>query len=252
MNWKQPIDYQAIEKACGDDKLAVTLFTHILIRARNEKGVVKFANKIVELERGQFIYGRHSVGRYFPCSSKTIDRTLKRLEKLSKLLTNQRTPNFTIVTIRNYDSWVKLSKQMSKQCPSSVQAVSTNKSVKSEEIEKNGGEEKRAKKVNPLILGRGQINAVLKRFPGLTTSEAKEQVAECNAYMAISSEDYNNPGLFFIGWLKKFMHKKKEEEFLAKKQAEPGPARVTEKEASVNFKRLSEMKEVLVGKVGNL
>ena len=134
MNWKQPIDFARIREKTGDDKLASTLFTLILVKARNAPGIVTFCDKIVELKRGQTIYGRNKWQPFFgTTSATTIDRALKRLEKLHNLVSNQREHTFTVVTVINYDVWVELGQPsgqpVNNRRSTGEQPVNTNKSV---------------------------------------------------------------------------------------------------------------------------
>ena len=143
MNWKQPIDFARIREKTGSDKLASTLFILILAKARNAPGIVTFCDKIVELKRGQTIYGRNKWQPFFgTTSAATIDRALKRLEKLHNLVNSRRGHAFTIVTVINYDSWVGFGQpngqEMNNRRSTGEQLVNTNKSVKNvKSVKKN-------------------------------------------------------------------------------------------------------------------
>jgi hypothetical protein len=124
----------------------------------------------------------------------------------------------------------------------------------SEEKIKEGGveEEKTAadeqsqikpKKPNPINLTRGQITAYLKAFPGLTNTELKEQMNKCNLTMAMSSKPYDNPGLYFKGWLKKYMDEKAVKKT---KEASYKPIDIpdiSEEQRQSNLKKIAELKE---------
>jgi len=130
MIWKQPIPTN-LETDFGEDMLVYTLYILILLRACNEDVVVNFGGKLVDLKRGQTIFGRNKWCEYLSLSPKGIENLLKRLEKVPSKVTCERTRNCTLITILNYDSIVSMSAQQSaKQVPSKCQASATSKSVK--------------------------------------------------------------------------------------------------------------------------
>lgn len=100
---------------------------------------------------------------------------------------------------------------------------------------------------NRLNLSKGMIIAFAKEFKGLTTTEIEEQRIKCNAYMNMSSENYNNPGLFFRAWLKKYLHEKqvKANEETAKNQTINSLPDITEEQRQKNIQHLDEMRKSL-------
>lgn len=92
--------------------------------------------------------------------------------------------------------------------------------------------------------------AFLKEFPGLSTSELKEQTEKCNNYMAISSAEYSNPGLFLKGWLRKYMGEKRKEEIEKERNErfEKALPSQTEEQIKQNKERLEKMKNEMRGK----
>jgi len=100
------------------------------------------------------------------------------------------------------------------------------------------------KRTNNLSVSRSQMIAVLKEFPGLSTSEVREQIGKCNNYMAMSSCEYQNPGLFFRGWLKRYADEKRKAEAVEKKRraADESLPKLSEDQVVSNWKRLAELK----------
>lgn len=105
-----------------------------------------------------------------------------------------------------------------------------------------------SKKVNPLVLSRGQTISFLKAFPSLKTSELKEQMVLCNRHMNMSSHQYTDPGLYFKGWLKKYCEDKRQKKLseLNIKETKAYVADVPEKERQANLERIQKMKENLL------
>lgn len=101
-----------------------------------------------------------------------------------------------------------------------------------------------AKKINSLVLSPKQIQVILKEYPGLTNIEVKEQAIKCSDYMAISSSEYKNPGLFFRGWMKKFYNDWKTEQVrkkLIEKNNQNLPE-ISEEQRTKNIERIQEIK----------
>lgn len=136
-NWKQPID-PSLRYSCGEDYVAAVLFILLLLGTTNDRSVVKIGKYIVELHRGQVLYGRFAYAKYFGTTSpSTIDRALKRLATMHNKVNIQRTRHYTVVTIRNYDELISMNKYLNNQRTPVDQPMNTNKNGNSEEIDKN-------------------------------------------------------------------------------------------------------------------
>jgi len=101
-----------------------------------------------------------------------------------------------------------------------------------------------AKIINSLNLTKGQVMVLLKTFPGMSSEEIKAEARKCSDYMAMSSGDYKNPGLFFRGWMNKtypeWKKKRAEEERNAKlSQVLPD---LTPEQIERNRQRIAEIK----------
>ena len=142
MHWKQPIDTD-IYNWFEDDYLAMNLFIHLLLRARNEdmESPKMYKNKTYQLKRGQVLYGRNKFSEYVSSSPSGTDRALLRLSKVYSKVTSKRSTNYTIVTIQNYDELVAFEQAdeqvKNKRRTSKEQVKNTNKNVKKEKKEKN-------------------------------------------------------------------------------------------------------------------
>lgn len=159
--------------------------------------------------KGEFTITRNQLAKHLDLKPITAYKALKRLEerKMIVLVTDPVTRRFTRVSILNWDKF------------QGADNTSSNLAVTSQEQRGNSAvtpyidididkEQLQTKKLNSLVLGRGQVIAFLKEFPGLTTTELEEQRVLCNRQMAMSSSEYTNPGLYFKGWLRTYMAEK--------------------------------------------
>lgn len=137
MNWKQPIPTD-LDQIFGKDKRAKQMYKELIYCACNTDGIFTDSRgKQTPIQRGQVVYGRHKFAEELGWDDKTTDRSLIRVQDVYSLVTMQRTKNFTIVSIKNYDEITGMTMQMTKQRPSNDQAMTTSKNVKSVKKEKN-------------------------------------------------------------------------------------------------------------------
>jgi hypothetical protein len=103
------------------------------------------------------------------------------------------------------------------------------------------------KKSNKLNLSKSQVIAIQREFTGITTTEVREQMEKCSNYMTISSTTYTNPGLFFKGWLKKFMGEKNKKELIEKQQRNvlDSLPEISEEQRIKNIERMEQIKSSL-------
>ncbi|HWY79102.1 MAG TPA: hypothetical protein VNW29_01970 [Candidatus Sulfotelmatobacter sp.] len=139
MSWKQPI-LTGLESIFGEDYRCMQLYKELIYRANNTSGTSVSIKKragvsiTVILQRGEVLYGRIKFASYLVWDDKTCDRALIKLEKVYKLVTNKRTRNYTVVTIKNYNQVVDMTKQMSNIRPTFDQDTTTSNNDKSENI----------------------------------------------------------------------------------------------------------------------
>ena len=145
--------------------------------------------------------GRNQISTWLKIKPSTVYLTLKRLENLTmiKLKPNNKMTTVLILNWHTYQS------KPDNKITTNQQQDNTIQEVRSKNKETRIQEEEKEKIPNRLLINRSQHLVFLKEFPGLTTAELKEQITKCNSYMVMSSQNYNNPGLFFKGWLNKYM-----------------------------------------------
>lgn len=130
MTWKQPIPTN-LDEIFGEDWGCNLLYRELIYRAANQDGFFTYKKKTTPIKRGQVVFGREIYALYLQRPKSTIRNWLEKLEKMYKLVDNQTSSNFTVVTIKNYDELTNMDKQMDKQRTSRGQAEDTSKSVKS-------------------------------------------------------------------------------------------------------------------------
>ena len=118
----------------------------MLLDATNKEQLIPIntgrGNTFVTIQKGQVIYGRFKYQENFLLQvgqTGIIDRILKRLEKVHKLVDRQTYSHYTVVTIKNYDVLTKMDRLIDRQCTGNRQAIDTYKSVKSVKTDKTVG-----------------------------------------------------------------------------------------------------------------
>lgn len=107
--WKQPIP-TAIYQFFEEDYLALNTFLHLLLHARHEDMAhpqMIEGKKLFQLSKGQALFGKKKYAAYLHCSPAGAHKVLERLKDRYQLVDTEPTPNFTIVTIINYDDLVR-------------------------------------------------------------------------------------------------------------------------------------------------
>lgn len=151
--WKQPVPTN-LHHIFGEDYRCTALFKELVFRSANNDGLVTVGKYTVYLKRGQVIYGRNRFGKYLCWDDNTTDRALIKLRivydlvsfdtpsnmlrrnrdkvetKASNQTSNLRGANFTVVTIKNYDLVVGMSKHLIDGRATNELPVSTSKSIK--------------------------------------------------------------------------------------------------------------------------
>lgn len=180
----------------------------LIIFANHKDNIIWIQGIEIKIKRGEIAWSELTMAKRWKWSRGKIRRFLKWLRSDGKTVQRVVQRKTTILTLLNYDRWqtdepkiVQLTVQ-----PTDNRRY-TNKNDKNVKNDK-----KEEKKLNPLLIGRGQGMAFLKEFPGLTNIELREQAKKCNNYMAMSSTNYSNPGLFLRGWLRNYMVEKRKKE----------------------------------------
>lgn len=86
------------------DHIAFVFFMWCVSKAAWEDKKVPVGNRIIELKRGQFLYGRKSAADFLGLSEKQVRRCLTMLEKMQNICV-QRANKFSIITVMNYDTY---------------------------------------------------------------------------------------------------------------------------------------------------
>nr|DAY50698.1 MAG TPA: replisome organizer [Caudoviricetes sp.] len=115
-----------------------------LMKASHENRKFLFNGQEVHLSSGQFVTGRDAIAKEFNQGvtsdqlivSRTLWRWLKRFEK-EGMLSISSTPKYSVITINNWNQYQANDQQLSSDCPSSVQQLSTNKNDKNDKNDKN-------------------------------------------------------------------------------------------------------------------
>ena len=219
-----------------------------LMKASHEPQKFPFNGKDVELRAGEFITGRKKALKEMKKITPMAYRIAIEYLKTTNRITTKATNKFTIISICNWGQYQvsttsKVTSKTSNQQPASIQPTTTYKN------DKNVKNEKKLlpKQLNPLTLTRGQYRAFLKEFPYLTLEDLKEQRLKCNNYMAMSSSDYTNPGLFFKGWLKQAQVEKRRQELESEKIQEL--PEISPEEKKRNLKKLAKIRSRFKGGV---
>jgi hypothetical protein len=192
--------------------------------------------------------GKKTVGRFWASEELGIKPTtfyqgLKRLEKKWKVLTQKTNNKFTEISLVNWYKYQSNDNANDNAMTTNRQQNDTLQEVKNKEL-RNKEEEKIP---NRLILSKGMKIAYAKEFKGITTIEIEEQRLKCNAYMNMSSSTYKNPGLFFRGWLERYLREKNIK--ISKQNLQNNIVKnlpnISEEERQRNLIKLSEMKKSL-------
>lgn len=144
MSYKVPIDTR-LEYEFGDDVECFMLMTLLLIKSASKDSVFKSGRKLVNIKRGQVVFGRKAWAKYFGGSEMRAMRALQRLENVHNKVHNKSNTNYTIVELLNYEDLVSFAQVnaqvMHKKRTSNEQVMNTS------EIEKNDKNVKSVKNI---------------------------------------------------------------------------------------------------------
>ncbi len=129
----------------GEDLVAETMYVLLLRSAANAKQVRSIDGQMIELERGQTIYGRYLFAKMLGLKrgeSQRCDRVLHRLCSendggLHNKININPLSKCTVVTIKNYDDEIKMHSKTNIEQTSYKRQVNTYKSNKNNESDKN-------------------------------------------------------------------------------------------------------------------
>jgi hypothetical protein len=200
------------------------------------------------VKKGSFITSQKKLSSLTGLTIRQVRVSLTKL-KMTGELTVQANNVYSIITIQNWNRYQQddrpLDRPMTDQRQTDDRPMTTNNNDNNEKNDKNEENILPPKNfLNRLTLTKSQLNAFAKEFQGLSTTEIKEQQEKCNAYMNMSSDNYNNPGLFFRGWLKNYQTDKHEAKI--KEEFKSSPADylpiISEEEKKRNLEKLANIK----------
>ena len=226
----------------------LAVWVYLLLNANHADNDIIINNQRTTIRRGQLLTSIAKIADYFGMSKSTVSYILDYFV-FERMIERSSTANYTIISIQNYDRYQEVEREVVHEENTRRTLGERNNNDKNDKNERMEEEEVAAppKKVNRICLSRSQMIALQREFPGLSTSEVKEQVEKCNNYMAISSRDYSNPGLFFRGWLKRYVAEKKKQEAAEQRARETLAALpdISEGEARKNLERIARLKQEL-------
>ncbi len=138
-SWKQPLAVD-LYKVLGRDLVLTMLMSEFVRRAKNsDEKEFKRGDRtdLLFLRRGQCVVGEEELAQAFHRSRNFIRNRLENLAVLYNLIDIQKTPKGTVVTIKNYDAFIRMDSQTDNQRTSKGQPKDTNKSGKSVKKKKN-------------------------------------------------------------------------------------------------------------------
>lgn len=126
-----------LENPIFNDPHLLKLWVYCLLKATHKEHKQIVDKQMVELQPGQFVTGRFILAEEYNKGAKpkdiVSDRTLWRWLKFlegCEFLSIKSTTKYSVVTINNWGKYQANVQQMSSECPTNVQQMSTNKNVK--------------------------------------------------------------------------------------------------------------------------
>lgn len=205
----------------------------------------------VDYATGKGTFGRKQIAEGTGLKEPTVYKVTTRLREKYQAIGMKSNNQFTEISVLHWAKYQQDTQEVSgignEKYQVAVMKSNTIKEYKNKEIRIEEDVEQPQKISNRINLTKGQAMAFLKEFQGMTSSELKEQVEKCNDYMNMSSENYNNPGLFLKKWLTRYRKEKiaKESEKTLAQQIEDHLPKISEEERQRNLLKLAEMKKSL-------
>jgi hemerythrin superfamily protein len=110
------------------DSEAVHLWVHLLLEANHKDKSFLFNGKKMDLKKGQLITGRKKLASSTGINESKVKRLLKMFSE-EKLIDQQTTNKFSIISITNWEFHQAVDQQMASQWPASDQPVTTNNTL---------------------------------------------------------------------------------------------------------------------------
>jgi hypothetical protein len=223
-----------------------------IFRSKNTFPILCWLLLMADRTTGIVTCGRNQIAQRLKIRPSTVYLALKRMQNMNII---QMKPNSKMTTILILNWHIYQTKHDS-NITTNQQQDNTKQEVRSkneEDIDIYSDEyiasDKSNKKINSLVLTRGQLVIFAKEF-GLTTTQIKEEAKQCSAQMAMSSGEYKNPGLYFKGWLKQALEERKKTESMNKVAEQTiNLGEISEEQRIKNRQRLADMKKALFKKL---
>ena len=134
--WRKILDNGMIKNS-----KVLQLAVYCLTKASHKKHKTLVGNQVVELKKGQLVFGRKQASKDLGSSEQSIRTSLKILKKLN-FLTSNSTNKFTIITLMNWDIYQcnqpTTNQQPTNNQPTSNQQVTTNKNGQEQQEDYTG------------------------------------------------------------------------------------------------------------------
>ena len=95
---------------------ALKLWVYLLMSANYEDKSRSFNGRLIQVKRGQLIYGRHAVSQRLGISEAKLRRYIKQFIK-DEMISQQTTNKYSIITITCYDKYQDASQQIAGKSP---------------------------------------------------------------------------------------------------------------------------------------
>lgn len=99
-----------------------------LFSATHKDTKLLVGNQVVELKRGQFVYGRKAFSAKVGISENRLRRFIKLL-KIEQMIHQQKTNKFSIISITHYDDYQTYNQESTNKRPTSDQQATTNNNL---------------------------------------------------------------------------------------------------------------------------
>lgn len=109
---------------------ALKLWVYLLMSANYEDKSRSFNGRLIQVKRGQLIYGRHAVSQRLGISEAKLRRYMKQFVK-DEMISQQRTNKYSVITITCYEKYQDASQQTTGKSPTASRQSAIPKQVTS-------------------------------------------------------------------------------------------------------------------------
>lgn len=173
------------------DEHTKTVFLHLILTANYETQQWRG----ITVERGQRIYSRASLAQELRMSERSIRTALNHLISTGEV-TNQTTPQYSIITIKNYDEYQQVTSEMASDRPATDQPSTSdrplcNKAKESNKAISKENKEKTGETPCPYSEIQSLYSSLCKSFPKLTKlSDTRKKAIHARFAAGYKLEDF--------------------------------------------------------------